>query len=547
MRATVEYYMSFLTLKPLLGALRARWSLILLTSVLVGQGLFALVVGVLLFYRNGIYFLDAGYYVYTLASQNFGSQPPAIGNSAGTSLFDTHMLITPLLISQIFRTVARAPLNFIMYLGLQHVVLAVAGSLMMLVIFHQNGAKKSQTWFPMLLGAFFLPFSNIGLGSLLYPHVEVMGTSLVAIGVLLLILRWSGIKNKSLLILLIVTMVLGLMTRQDIGVHLVITVASALACARWKLVKRSAAKTTLYLFLTGFAFSVVLMSYQQIFFGEHNVFSVSYSGTPAYAHISSIWYLLDRVLFLLASRLDLIIGLGAFTLAAIVLRRREYLAFPIAVIPWILLNVTAIDPAKNSMGIYHLFPIILYATAPILAVSLSRGSQPSVAATQQRLVPMYATYGVAIMSLFLGGISAPPTGFGYLFTNVLRLPMISPSEITATHKAIEVFAASDSRISVDNAVMTIRPVILKDVPLMPTIENASEIDSVLFFARYVTDQESREKIFNSWVQENRLISITCLPGGLVQADAEYPQTEPTNQSGEELMGKAQQCHPQPQL
>jgi hypothetical protein len=513
----------------------------------MGQGLLALVVGLLLFYRSGIYFLDAGYYVYTLASQNFGNQPPAIGNSAGTSLFDTHMLITPLLISQVFRVVASAPLNFIMYLGLQHLVLAIAGSLMMLVAFRQNGATKSQTWVPMLLGAFLLPFSNIGLGSLLYPHVEVMGTSLVAIGILLLVLRWSGIENKSLLLLAVMAMVLGLLTRQDIGVHLVITVTSALVCANWKLLQKSTIKKAFYLFLTGFVFSVVLMGYQQIFFGEHNVFSVSYSGTPAYAHITSIWYMLDRVLFLLASRLDLIIGLGAFILAAIVLRKREYLAFPLAVIPWLLLNITAIDPAKNSMGIYHLFPIILYATAPLLAVSLSRDSEASTTTAQQGRIPMYATYGIAVLSLFFGGISAPPTGFGYLFTNVLRLPLISPSEITATHQAIEEFAASDLRISVDNAVMSIRPVILKDVPLMPTVEKTSEIDSVLFFARYVTDRESRLKFFQSWITDNRLVTIQCLPGGLVQADATEKVNTSTLQTDVELMAMAQRCHPEPRL
>lgn len=544
---TVLYCMSFVTPKSAFKAVKRHRCGFLLGGIIIGQGFLAVLIALLLFYRSGIYFLDAGYYVYTLASQNFGNQPPVIGAHTGTSLFDTHMLITPLLISQAFRLVASAPVNFIMYLGLQHAVLALAGSLMMLVAFRQNGVTKSQAWVPMLLGALLLPFSNIGLGSLLYPHVEVMGTSLVAIGILLLVLRWSGEESKSLLFLAVVAIGLGLLTRQDIGVHLVITVTSALVCANWRLVQRSAIKKVFYLFLMGFIFSFVLMGYQQIFFGEHNVFSVSYSGTPAYAHITSFWYLLDRALFLFASRLDLMVGLGAFILAAIVLRKREYLAFPLAVIPWLLLNITAIDPAKNSMGIYHLFPIILYATAPILAVALSRNSDTSKTTTEKAPIPMYATYGIAVLSLFFGGISAPPTGFGYLFTNVLRLPLISPSEISATHRAIEEFAASDLRISVDNAVMTIRPVTLKDVPLMPTVQDASDIDSVLFFARYVIDRESRLEIFQSWITDNRLVTIQCLPGGLVQADAREKVNTLTSQTDVELMAMAQRCHPEPRL
>jgi hypothetical protein len=301
----------------------------------------------------------------------------------------------------------------------------------------------------------------------------------------------------------------------------------------------------MYLFLSGFIVSLILTSYQQIFFGEHDVFSVSYSGDPAYAHITSVWYVIDRILYLFASRLDLVVALGAFVMAAMVFRKRELLAFPLAVIPWILLNLTAIDPAKNAMGIYHLFPIILYATAPILATSLSTKTDTSTQRIEHGRIATSVTYGVAILSLFLGGVSAPPNGFGYLFTNTLRLPLISPSEISATHQAIEDFAKDTPRIAVDNAVMSIRPVILKDVPLIPKVQNALDIDAVMFFARYTLDQKSRQSIFQIWIADNRLISIRCLPGGLVQADASERIANTTNQTDVDLMAMAQKCHPQP--
>ena len=542
---TVLNCMSIFTLRPTSETKRVHRYGLLLGGIVIFQGLLAVLVGILLFYRSGTYFLDAGYYVYTLASQNFGHQPPAIGNSAGTSLFDTHMLLTPLLISQFLRLVTSAPMNFIMYLGLQHIILAIAGSLLMLVTSLQHGVKKSRTLIPMILGALLLPFSSIGLGSLLYPHVEVMGTSLVAIGVLLLVLRWDGNENRLVLFAAVTTIFFGLLTREDIGLHLLITVVSACVCSQWRLLKRHHFKSVFYLLMAGFIFFLVLTSYQRIFFGEHDVFSVSYSGTPAYAHITSIWYLIDRILYLFASRLDLVVALGAFVMAAIVLRKREFLAFPLAVIPWILLNLTAIDPAKNAMGIYHLFPIILYATAPILATSLSARADTPAQKVKHGRVMVSATYGVAILSLFLGGVSAPPNGFGYLFTNTLRLPLISPSEISATNRAIEDFARKESRISIDNAVMSIRPVALKDVPLMPTVQNALEIDEVLFFARYIPDRESAQNIFRVWITDNRLIAINCLPGGLVQADARERNVKETNQTDIELMAIAQKCHPQP--
>jgi len=530
---------------PILQTLRTHWRPLLLGSVVLGQGLFGFLVGILLFYRGGAYFLDAGYYIYTLASENFGQQPPTIGDAWGSSLFATHMLLTPLLISQAFRLIASAPLNFIMFLGLQHMILASAGALLMMVSFSLNGVKKEKLWMPGLMGALLLPFSNVGLGSLLYPHVELIGTSLVAIGILLLAHRWSGADNRWLLVVAVLVIGFGLLAREDIGVHLVITVGSAVVCSQWKLLNRTSVVRAGSLLLSGLVFMGALMGYQRIFAESEGVFALTYSGTPAYAHITSGWYLLERVLHLLASRLDLMVGIGAFIMAAVVLRKREYLAFPVAVAPWLLLNLTAIDPAKNAMGIYHLFPIILYATAPVLALTLTKRRNDSEELVGRGHIPMYATYGVAILSLFLGGISAPPTGGGYLFTSVLRLPLISPAGITATHTAIEDFAAIGSRIAVDDAVMSIRPVDLKDVPLIPTVQDATQVNSIMFFPRYLLGHEGLKKLFVKWIQSNRNITMKCLPGGLVRADVGEIQIEPTNQTELGQLYKSLDCHPLP--
>ena len=528
-----------------LQLLRGHWRALLLGSILVGQGIFGFVVGILLFYRTGIYFLDAGYYVYTLASENFGQQPPAIGNSWGSSLYATHMLITPLLISQFFRLFASAPLNFIMFLGLQHLILASAGALLMMVSFSLNGVKKKNLWMPGILGALLLPFSNIGLGSLLYPHVELMGTSLVAIGILTLAIRWSGNSSRWLLIVAGLSIAFGLLSREDIGVHLVITVGSAVVCSQWKSLGREGLRRAGALFLAGFSMTLLLMGYQRYFAESEGVFALTYSGTPAYAHITSFWYLLERALHMLASRPDLLIGLAAFVMAAFVLRKREYLAFPLAVAPWLLLNLTAIDPAKNAMGIYHLFPIILYATAPVLALVLSKREEHIPESVARGHVPMYATYGIAIVSLFLGGISMPPGGGGYLFTTLLRLPMISPAGITATHSAIENFAKLESGIAVDDAVMAIRPVDLENVPLIPTVEDSASVSSIMFFPRYLLGHEGERRLFNSWIADNRKISMLCMPGGIVRMDAAKSQTKPTNQTADGQLGKALNCHPLP--
>jgi len=524
------------------GFFQRRWRALVLACILLGQGLLGVFLGIQLFYRNGAYFLDAGYYVYTLASENFGQQPPVIGDAWGSSLYATHMLITPLVISQVMRIFVDEPLNFIAFLGIQNFVLAVAGAMLMMVAFWLNGVKREKLVMPGVMGALLLPFTNVGLGSLLYPHVELIGTSLAAIAVLLFVLRWNDVGDRKIFIVAIVLLTLGLLAREDIGVHLGVTVTSAVVCSHWSRLDWQAIKRAAWLLGASVAAVAVLMGYQRFFADSKGVFSLTYSGTPAYAHITSVWYLIDRLINMLSSRLDLWVGLIVFGAASILLRKREYFAFPLAVAPWILLNLTAIDPAKNAMGIYHLFPVVLYATAPVLALTLSGKRDPDDTAPSRGSIPMFATYGVALMSLFVGGIAASPNGSGDIFTTLMRLPPISPGGITATHNTIEEFALIGVGTTVDDATMAIRPVELRDVPLIPTISESGDYNAALFFPRYYLGHEGVRKLLRGWDEANRPITITCLPGGLVRLDAGDPVDERIEQSSISKFYRALRCH-----
>lgn len=158
---------------------------------------------------------------------------------------------------------------------------------------------------------------------------------------------------------------------------------------------------------------------------------------------------------------------------------------------------------------------------------------------------MYATYGVAIVSLFLGGIAAPPTGGGYLFTTLLRLPLIGPAGINATHEAIEGFAARGSRIVVDDAVMSIRPVDLGDAPLIPTISNYDNYDSALLFSNYQLGHDGVRKLIDGWITSNRKLTVTCLPGGLARIDAATPADAESKQTVNGQFNRVLACHPMP--
>lgn len=530
---------------PLVEFLKRRWREILLGAVVVGQGFLGVILAIQLFYRGGAYFLDAGYYVYTLASENFGQQPPVIGDAWGSSLYATHMLITPLLITQAFRVFFDAPLNFIAFLGVQNLVLSVAGAMLMMVSFWLNGVKRDKLLLPGIMGALLLPFTNVGLGSLLFPHVELIGTSLAAIAVLLFALRWSDVGDRKIFALAVVLLGLGLLAREDIGVHLGATVAAAVVCSKWRTLGRRGVIRAAWLVGASVFATGGLVAYQRFFADSQGVFSLTYSGTPAYAHITSVWYLLDRAMLMLASRLDVLLGLGAFVMASIILRKREFLAFPLAMLPWLLLNLTAIDPAKNAMGIYHLFPLVLYATAPVLALTLSGKREVEKDSSSRGSLAMFATYGVALLSLFLGGISSSPTGGGDILTTLLRLPPISPAGITATHTTIEDFAKIGIGITVDDSVMAIRPVELRDTPLIPSIADSGDYNSAMFFARYYLGHDGVRKLIKGWTDANRPISVSCLPGGLVRLDAGEPEVLPVEQTAARKFDRALRCHPFP--
>ena len=125
----------------------------------------------------------------------------------------------------------------------------------------------------------------------------------------------------------------------------------------------------------------------------------------------------------------------------------------------------------------------------------------------------------------------------------MRLPPISPAGITETHTAIEDFAKIGIGITVDDAVMAIRPVELRDTPLIPMISDGSDYNSALFFPRYYLGHKGVRQLLKGWSDANRPITVTCLPGGLVRLDAADSELLPVEQTPERKFDRALRCHP----
>jgi hypothetical protein len=518
-------------------------------AVVVAQGLFGLHVATVLFYRTGAYFLDAGFYVYAVASGRAPRTPQLVAHAWGDSVFKTHTTISPVGIMAVLRAAVSIPYNFVLYLGLQHAAMAAAagavvGAATYLYTRHARHAVLAGT-----AGALLLPFSNIAIGSLAYPHVELLGASCITIACVLLVIRWGWLSKRWLSVVAGLLILVGVLAREDLGGQLAITVAAALVCGPfWKL-RGAGLRRASSLLVTGAGSTILLLLFQRVAMGSKGSFQISYSGNPPYAHITSFWYLVERFLNLLAHRMDLAVAVVGFIGAGMIFKRRELFAFPIAVIPWILLNVTSVDPSKQVLGIYLMFPTIIYLAAPLLSWALYRDDRPepdSRPSSSATMAPVGLSYFMAVAAFFLAGAAAPPVGGGYLYYSLLRQPFVTPGEIRHTNQIVREFAKEDMSIAVGDSVMSLNPVALEGIPLLSNVPDKLSVDVILFRPVYVLGEAHVRAFFQSWIDAGRHITVTCLPGGLVRADTNLvPRAKPQTVDGQ--FNRALRCHPRPGL
>lgn len=506
----------------------------------IGFGLWA---ALLFFYRAGAYFLDAGFYVFAVASSEAPRTPELVQQAWGDSVFLTHTTISPMLVMGLLRVLLPIPLNFIGYLALQHGLLAATGLAITVTVCRMNGVGARKSAILGASAAVLLPLSNIGLGSLAYPHVEIFGSSAIALGITLLVRTWMWGGRRRMVVAAWTLLAIGVLAREDLGGHIAIATVAAVLVSSPRRLDRSGRHRAIVLFGFGAASTVLLLAWQRVVVGSDGSFDISYSGTPAYAHITSVWYLVERVMFMLGSRLDLVAGMVVFAMVGVVGRRREMFAFPLACLPWMILNVTAVDPNKHSLGIYGMFPMVVYLTAPLVALAIrpaddSPGDSDGIVGR-----PHVFGYLAVLTTLFLGGISGPPNGGGYIFHSLLRYRLVSPALISAVHDDIESFAERE-RIAVDDAVMSLDPVRFERTPLVSKVTDVTSVDAALFYPNFLLGSANVLTLFDGWIRNDRVITITCRSGGLVEASVTV-EDSPLEQTSAGQFRRAKKCHPAP--
>ena len=462
-----------------------------------------------LFFRDGAYFLDAGNFAYSLCSSNFAQLPPgeaAIWNV--TSFFELHGAYTAAGVCHAINFFSNGPLSFVIFLGVQTMLIAIVG--------YQLAMKLTPSEFYRFLTACMLVLSSASIGSLAYPHFEPFGA---ALGVLGLIVYLNYKQNIGLLLL-----ILACFTREDIGLHLFLfTLTSYFLVGNKDQEIRNRLK-----FISKFVFFLAATNIlvTRIFFDPVNLFQIQYIGNPPFAILSlSIESQVSRISNWITSNPELI-SLSVLLLVAYIISKNRLFLIPIiSSLPWILINFISPDASKQTLGIYHTFPWIIY-LGGIAALGVMFTTEKSLNQHLDSVTQKVVIIGISLFGLY-STFAAVPAGTGYLVTsNLLRSPATWSTMQTEMRFVNNLEDQMENRqIYIDSAVASLNPrldeKILRAEVLNQTVEGVYQFPSFVIQASLV----------QQIVEKNQLTIKFCLTNtpivGFFKEDISRQKTFPS--------------------
>jgi len=192
-------------------------------------------------------------------------------------------------------------------------------------------------------------FSGQVLSCIAYPHFEIFASAGIAImlGALAMgreRLAWVGLA-----------MAIG--TREDCGYHAASLLVAVLAADYLGRPFPIARRRVLLMAGVGLVSTALMMFLQKKLFFSVDAFRIYITGTPAYAHLTGP-AIVER-LSVFGARCGFIwVPILASALVAVARRDPRYLLGWVVTLPWLVVNLTAIQPAKASISVYTGFPFI---------------------------------------------------------------------------------------------------------------------------------------------------------------------------------------------
>lgn len=339
------------------------------------------------FYVNGAAMLDSGWFAYlSVSTSNFSPpNPPSLGGT----YFSTHFSPIFYLISAPHRLLTSAGFNIpdaVWFSIVQGFWPALMTSSIFILI-ERNVSQPTQSAASIGLAATLLTFNGATLASVGFPHFEMAIPALLAA----FFACYCNGKFKLAILFLFV----GLLVREDAGLHyfgLFFILASYLYAIKYS----RYAKQFLFLAFICAVMSLLAISIQKYFFGTgDNALVRVYLGNPAFAHLS-LSFLIDRIIGVGISRLYLFAPMLMILILAFRGRNWALLIGVAAILPWVVLNISAVSVHAGFLSVHYSFPFAIMVVWPAILCGLQT----------YQVIPDSALSQVTIRTLLLIAISS---------------------------------------------------------------------------------------------------------------------------------------------
>lgn len=324
------------------------------------------------FYSDGAYVLDTAWYASLVHENGIIIKNPLVvsgENPLAIHYYQTHFspgLFVFSIPSHIF------PIPFILnaQLFFGGVYGALAGVTCWVTFFALSGVGLWSRAGLSFAFAVSLALAGPTLAAISYPHFEFLYVPLATLFLIALMRAQRGLSAVFLVALAAM--------REDFGLHLfgllAVLATYVLFIERdWNGFKRYASWGGAAAFM-----AIAALVLQKSVFAGDNAFERIYSGSPPFAHLS-LQFFFERTRFLILQRSDLAIVMAMPVILALVYKRLSYAVGSVAVLPWIIFNLTAKSAAAGTLSLYYAFPVMLAAAWPILdniRVSLAAAPRP---------------------------------------------------------------------------------------------------------------------------------------------------------------------------
>ncbi len=459
-----------------------------------------------LFIVSGPYFLDAGLLGYNFSHGWRGAPQPEItqimGGSQGSirSQLQFHFYLFPsLLFGWIEFVIPQAAETFAAVLGivaLTSLFFAFVGYKIARNLFGPNASILSSliaglTGLSMLL-------LRPGSGSVGYPHVEFLGSGIMAAGLVLY-------RDRPKIAWLFITC--GLLTREDMGFHLAALAIGVLLIEK-NLCSSYSRKFWSRLMMLGIVFSV-FQFIVKFFVGSGPNFLVAQFGNDWRNRFTFLNFTSGLSLFLAAHLALVLVYFGLYVIAKL----NHDLRFNIPLIsslPWIIFNVFSTDPARQSLNTYFTFPLILgFAYLAVVNPRFSYREEIDVA-KEENLDDNYKQFKIVpltfIFAATIGMLASGPSGDYVSTLGLIQGQKPKVSEVYPTLESsfkISQGLVGGQSLVVDDAVLSLNPDVSKNLRVFDG-KNLKNSDVVLFFPHYAFNSALIESL------ESQKFSVYCM-------------------------------------